>query len=229
MPSVAISSDIEVKASSCYLDDYSSPDQDNFLFCYKIEITNKSDKTVQLQSRYWLIIDSRSEHSEVSGPGVVGKKPWISPGETYSYLSFSNLNTNFGTMEGRYNFVDEEENIFDVEIPRFFLSTNLEEFPKNIFKKGDFVRHKDEDYIGIVVDFDMYFLSNSDLDTQKFDPSLEYKPWYYVIIHDTDLMLYIPESMLLKEESVTEIDHPLLEVFFEKRNGKYFRKANPSE
>ena len=229
MPSVAISSDIEVKASSCHLDDYSSPAEDNYLFCYKIEITNKGSKTVQLRTRYWLIIDSSSEKAEVSGPGVIGKKPWIEPGETYTYLSFSNLKTNFGTMEGRYGFVDEDSQSFDVEIPRFFLSTNLNEFSKNRFHKGQVVKHTDEDYFGVIVDFDMYFLSNSDFDTDKFDPELEKKPWYYVIVDNTDLMLYIPESFLEEEAERQDVTHPLVEVFFELKNGKYIRKPNSSD
>lgn len=229
MPSVAISSDIEVKASSCYLEDYSCPEEANYLFCYKIEITNKGTKTVQLRTRYWLIIDSSSDKSEVSGPGVVGRKPWLEPGETYTYLSFSNLKTNFGTMEGRYGFIDEDSNSFDVEIPRFFLSTNLEEFPKNSFNKGQIVKHVDENYFGVVVDFDMYFLSNSDLDTDKFDLGLEKRPWYYVIVHDTDLMLYVPESHLEEELELKDFNHPLVEVFFDLKDGKYVRKPNPNE
>ena len=43
MPSIATSSDIEVKAASIYLDDYSVPASNNFLFCYKIEIQNKNN------------------------------------------------------------------------------------------------------------------------------------------------------------------------------------------
>ena len=229
MPSIATSSDIEVKAASIYLDDYSVPANNNFLFCYKIEIQNKSSVEVQLLNRYWLIIDSNSDKSEVSGEGVVGKKPTIAPGETHMYFSFSNLKTNFGTMEGSYGFIDQEGNSFNVEIPRFYLSINLNEFPKNRFNKGQILKHQEENYYGLVVDFDMYFLSNADLDTTKFDKSFGNKPWYYVLVHDTDLMLYVPEDLMLQTEGDFTINHPLVDVFFDKKNGHYARKANSDE
>jgi len=229
MPSIATSSDIEVKAASIYLDDYSAPANNNFLFCYRIEIKNKSPKEVQLLNRYWLIIDSDSDKSEVSGEGVVGKKPTLAPGETHVYFSFSNLKTNFGTMEGTYGFVDQDGHSFNVEIPRFYLSVNLNEVPKNRFNKGQVLKHKEEEYYGLVVDFDMYFLSNADLDTSKFDKNFENKPWYYVLVHDTDLMLYVPEEFMLPIEDDFIINHPLVEVFFDKKNGHYLRKANSDE
>jgi ApaG protein len=229
MPSIATSSDIEVKAASIYLDDYSVPANNNFLFCYKIEIQNKSPVEVQLLNRYWLIIDSDSDKSEVSGEGVVGKKPTIAPGETHVYFSFSNLKTNFGTMEGSYGFIDQEGNSFNVEIPRYNQSKKLNELPKNRINKGQILKHQEENYYGLVVDFDMYFLSNADLDTTKFDKSFENKPWYYVLVHDTDLMLYVPEDLMLSVEGDFSIKHPLVEVFFDKKNGHYLRKANSDE
>jgi len=229
MPSIATSSDIEVKAASVYLDDYSVPANNNFLFCYKIEIHNQSPVEVQLLNRYWLIIDSDSDRSEVSGEGVVGKKPIIAPGETHLYFSFSNLKTNFGTMEGNYGFIDKEGNSFNVTIPRFYLSINLNEFPKNRFRKGQILKHREENYYGLVVDFDMYFLSNADLDITKFDKSFENKPWYYVLVHNTDLMLYVPEDLMTETEDDFIITHPLVDVFFDKKNGHYVRKANSDE
>jgi hemimethylated DNA binding protein len=75
----------------------------------------------------------------------------------------------------------------------------------------------------------MYFLSNADLDTTKFDKNFENKPWYYVLVHDTDLMLYIPEELMLQAEGDFTINHPLVDVFFDKKNGHYVRKANSDE
>lgn len=229
MPSIATSSDIEVKAASVYLDDYSSPSENNFLYCYKIEITNHRQEPVQLIDRYWLIIDSNSDSSEVSGEGVVGKKPSLKSGETHVYFSFSNLKTNFGTMEGHYGFLDKDNKYFKVEIPRFYLSINLNEFPKNHFNKGSVVQHSEDKYFGVIVDFDMYFLSNADLDTSKFDKSLENKPWYYILIHDTDLMLYVPEDFLTAVDSSFEVKHPLVDVFFDRVNGTYIRKKSTED
>ncbi len=229
MPSIATSSDIEVKAASIYLDDYSSPSENNFLYCYRIEITNYRKEAVQLIDRYWLIIDSDSERSEVSGEGVVGKKPILKPNETHVYFSFSNLKTNFGTMEGYYGFLDKDAKYFKVEIPRFYLSINLNEFPKNRFNKGSVVKHSEDGYFGIIVDFDMYFLSNAELDTSKFDKALENRPWYYILIHDTDLMLYIPEDFLMAVDYPFDIKHPLVDVFFDKVNNAYIRKKNTED
>jgi hemimethylated DNA binding protein len=132
-------------------------------------------------------------------------------------------------MEGSYGFIDQEGNSFNVEIPRFYLSINLNEFPKNCFNKGQILKHREENYYGLVVDFDMYFLSNADLDTTKFDKSFGNKPWYYVLVHDTDLMLYVPEDLMLQTEGDFTINHPLVDVFFDKKNGHYARKANSDE
>ena len=70
---------VRVGATAYYLPDESDPDDRKFLFGYTIVIKNDSKDTVQLVSRYWLIIDGNGRQDEVRGPGVVGQTPRLSP------------------------------------------------------------------------------------------------------------------------------------------------------
>src|SRR3546814_2850889 len=55
----------------------------------------------------------------VKGEGVVGEKPWITPGTTYHYTSGAPLTTPSGMMEGTYHMVTKSGKQFDVFIPAF--------------------------------------------------------------------------------------------------------------
>ena len=45
----------------------------------------KDSETVQLLTRHWIITDGTGRIEEVRGPGVVGKQPTLSPGESFTY------------------------------------------------------------------------------------------------------------------------------------------------
>jgi ApaG protein len=92
-----------------------------FLFSYKIEITNMTSKPAQLMSRHWIITDAVGRTEEVQGPGVVGEQPLIAPGETFTYQSFCPLPTNSGTMKGSYSFKSDSGELFQVPISEFHL------------------------------------------------------------------------------------------------------------
>src|SRR6267378_4381961 len=91
---------IKVTVSTKFQEGYSRPDQNDFLFSYRINIQNNSDYTVQLLSRHWSIFDSCGEFREVKGEGVVGQQPVLAPGEHYEYESACNLTTDMGKMKG---------------------------------------------------------------------------------------------------------------------------------
>jgi len=91
-------------------------------FSYTIAITNGTDRSIQLISRHWTIIDSQQAEQSISGAGVVGQQPIIAPGDTFQYTSWALIDTDFGTMSGQYQFQDLQECIeFDVPIPSFQL------------------------------------------------------------------------------------------------------------
>lgn len=127
MPTTTLMSDltthgIRVGATAFYLPDESSPEQDEFVFGYRVVILNDSDETVQVLNRHWEIIDGDGHIRYVDGEGVVGKKPVLAPGEAFKYHSFAVLPTPWGTMEGKYGIKLPTDEQVEITIGRFFLT-----------------------------------------------------------------------------------------------------------
>lgn len=223
--SIDVKQNIKVSAKTVFLEDYSKPKEGKFLFCYKITIQNDSQEKVKLLNRHWIIIDSNSKRDEVQGPGVLGVQPELEPGEKHEYFSFCNLDTNFGTMEGSYEFIDSNNNTFFVEIPRFFLADTLNEFDKAKYQRGAVVRHKTEGFTAVISDYDMYFINDEEIYKKDKTLPAKDKPWYYVLINKTNAISYIAqENLELIEGDVLEIEHPLVDFFFDGFDGeKYLR------
>jgi ApaG protein len=113
--------DIEVTVEPFYLEDQSDPEDNRYVWGYRVVITNNSVRTVQLKSRYWHITDEIGRVDEVSGPGVVGEQPVLRPGDSYEYQSGCPLDTPSGVMRGRYRMAADDGSTFDVDIPAFSL------------------------------------------------------------------------------------------------------------
>ncbi len=95
----------------------------HFAFTYHVSIENQSKDSVQLNSRHWEIFDALNITETVDGEGVVGKKPVIKPGESYTYSSGCLLSSPIGAMKGYFNMVNfTTTKSFKVEIPAFKLS-----------------------------------------------------------------------------------------------------------
>lgn len=117
----AVTEGIRVSVRVGFSEERSDPSRGQWFYLYRIRITNESDRTVQLVSRYWLIEDAHGETREVRGPGVVGEQPVLDPGESFEYTSGCPLETPFGSMRGRYQMVDAAGREFEIEIPAFAL------------------------------------------------------------------------------------------------------------
>lgn len=118
-----VSKSIELTIQTEFLAEQSNPDKNRFVFAYTIAIQNKSEHTVKLNSRYWLITDGNGKKVEVQGDGVVGEQPSISADEQYVYSSGAVLDTPVGTMEGYYNMITEhDDSPFKALIPVFRLA-----------------------------------------------------------------------------------------------------------
>ena len=117
-----LASQIKVAVETQFVADHSSPDDDRYVFAYHITIHNSGAENAQLMRRYWLITDANGQVQEVEGEGVVGEQPVIEAGADYQYTSGTILETPVGTMEGRYELVDNAGETFSASIPPFRLS-----------------------------------------------------------------------------------------------------------
>jgi ApaG protein len=117
-----ITSGVEVKVETFYQEEYSKPALNEFVYSYRITLFNHNSFTVQLLRRIWIISDANGDVKTVEGEGVVGRQPILYPGDSYQYISGSNLPTPIGKMEGLYIF-DNKSNgkEFEVKIPVFRL------------------------------------------------------------------------------------------------------------
>jgi ApaG protein len=120
-PYVAVTRDTVVRVAVSFLSEQSDPATGRWFWSYHVRIENGSDRSVQLLSRHWHIMDGRGTIHAVQGEGVVGEMPLIPPGGSFDYVSGCPLDTPSGAMSGSYRMVDEDGSAFDIAIPRFQL------------------------------------------------------------------------------------------------------------
>ena len=118
--SEAVTEGIRVLVTSQFT--HADPQQQRWLFSYTVRISNESPDTVQLVSRHWIITNGSNDVEEVKGPGVVGHKPTLAPGQSFEYSSGCPLTTPFGSMRGTYQMVRRDGDGFDAEIAEFALT-----------------------------------------------------------------------------------------------------------
>lgn len=114
--------ELSVVVEPHFVPEQSDPGKQQFVFAYKVRITNIGERPVQVISRCWIIADGEQGEHEVRGLGVVGQQPLLAPGETFEYTSGCPLKNPVGTMRGSYHCVGENGVPFEVDIPEFVLA-----------------------------------------------------------------------------------------------------------
>lgn len=114
---------IEVRARPFFMPERSDPGAGRFVFGYSISIRNRGLRAARLLERHWIIVDADGARHVVRGEGVVGRQPDLGPGAEFTYSSFCPLGTPWGTMEGTYLMEREDGELFEVDIPRFYLTS----------------------------------------------------------------------------------------------------------
>jgi ApaG protein len=104
-----------------YIPEHQTPRDGKNYFAYTVVISNVGSEWVKLLSRHWMIINSEGETEEITGEGVVGYFPELYPGESFTYTSFCPIDTEWGTMEGEYQFIHNDGEILIAKIGRFYL------------------------------------------------------------------------------------------------------------
>ena len=102
--------------------EYLGRQNEQYAFAYEITITNRLDFAVKLLNRHWIITHGNGYIQEVRGEGVVGEKPRLEPGQSFSYTSGALIPTPNGSMSGSYEFVTDGGETFRATIPEFVLA-----------------------------------------------------------------------------------------------------------
>lgn len=126
----AVTHDIEVRVEPFYLEDRSEPEEDHYVWAYRVTLANHSHERVKLLTRYWQITDANGRVEEVRGAGVVGEQPELEPGDSYQYTSGCPLSTPSGIMVGHYTMQRPRGPTFEIEIPAF--SLDLPDIPRSV-------------------------------------------------------------------------------------------------
>jgi ApaG protein len=117
---------LRVVVEPSFLDEESAPEENRYVWAYRITIENCGKSPVQLISRHWRITDALGRVREVSGPGVIGEQPHIDPGSVFQYSSGAPLETPSGFMTGTYTMRAPSGESFDIVIPLFALDSPYE-------------------------------------------------------------------------------------------------------
>jgi ApaG protein len=119
-------SGVQISVNTFFRSDLSEINASQFFFNYTVQIENRNDYSVQLISRDWYIFDSLMEARFITGLGVIGEQPILEPGESYTYTSGCDLNSEIGQMKGFYTFKKlNDESTFQVNVPDFTLECNF--------------------------------------------------------------------------------------------------------
>jgi ApaG protein len=114
--------DIRVDVETRFVEGQSDPAHSRFVFAYTITIRNEGRAPARLLNRHWVITDANGKVQEVRGEGVVGEQPHLRPGEGFRYSSGAIIETPVGSMQGSYEMVSDEGEVFSAPIAPFSLA-----------------------------------------------------------------------------------------------------------
>lgn len=113
---------VDVQVQSEYLPEQSDEAASRYVFAYHITMRNAGTVTAQLLTRHWIVTDGNQKVQEVHGEGVIGQKPRLAPGESWSYSSGTVLATPVGAMHGSYQMIAMDGTRFEAPISPFTLA-----------------------------------------------------------------------------------------------------------
>ncbi len=93
------------------------------------------------------------------------------------------------------------------------------------FSVGELIHHRLFGYRGVIIDVDQNFQASEEWyeAVAKSRPPKN-RPWYHVLVHQSEQSTYVAEQNLEPDDNVEPIDHPMLGNFFSKfDNGRYIR------
>jgi ApaG protein len=104
-----------------YMPALDAPEDRPHPFVYFITIRNGAGIPVTIVGRKWVIAERSGNRNVLEGDGVVGKKPRIEPGDSFSYNSYHAV-AGDADAEGAFIGVTDDGTPVATRIPRFTMS-----------------------------------------------------------------------------------------------------------
>jgi heat shock protein HspQ len=91
------------------------------------------------------------------------------------------------------------------------------------YSVGDLVRHTNKGFRGVIVDAHPHF--QGPVDDGWVAKALRQRwrqPWYELLVHGTQHVVYLPQESVELDPNIQPIEHPLLRLFFNRFDeGRY--------
>jgi len=96
-----------------------------------------------------------------------------------------------------------------------------------LFFIGQVIHHTKFDYRGVIIDVDAEFEGSEEWYQQvALSRPPKNKPWYHVLVDNSNQFTYVAERHLEQDQSNEAINHPAVDMYFEDFvNGVYIPKA----
>jgi len=93
----------------------------------------------------------------------------------------------------------------------------------SLFSIGQIIHHKKFDYRGVIIDVDAEFEGSEEWYQQvALSRPPKDKPWYHVLVHNSNQLTYVAERHLEADGSNEAINHPAIDMYFDGiANGVY--------
>ncbi|CAN5314834.1 Co2+/Mg2+ efflux protein ApaG [soil metagenome] len=101
-----------------YMPSLDAPGDRPHPFVYFLTIRNEGAEAVQILARKWVVEEDNGETIVVEGEGLVGKKPHLEPGGSFSYNSYHVLACD-GRANGAFFGVTAGGKTFFTRVPSF--------------------------------------------------------------------------------------------------------------
>ena len=96
-----------------------------------------------------------------------------------------------------------------------------------LFFIGQLIHHRKFDYRGVIIDVDACFEGSEEWYQQvALSRPPKDRPWYHVLVHNSDQFTYVAERHLEPDSSKEPVNHPAVELYFDDLdNGVYHLSA----
>jgi len=96
-----------------------------------------------------------------------------------------------------------------------------------LFFIGQLVHHNKFNYRGVIIDVDAEFEGSEEWYQQvALSRPPKDKPWYHILVDDSNQLTYVAERHLEQDHSNEAIDHPAVDMYFDDfENGVYSLSA----